>query len=227
MRVAAVLCTYNESAALPEVLARLEAAVADLLVVVVDDDSPDGTARVAESHGARVILRQGVPRGRGLSGREGYRRALELGVDAILEMDADGSHDPADAPKLLEALSRADIAVGSRAAASGGGARRGAIRRAVSAAAKFFLRRTLGLPLADPTSGYRAFRRESLWAIDPGSLRSVGPEIVEEVYWKARQKGLRMVEVPIVFHKRAAGASKLTLIKLVRVLWRCWKLRLQ
>src|SRR3989338_3169147 len=96
MRVAAVLCTYNESAALPEVLARLKAAVADLLVVVVDDDSPDGTARVAESHGARVILRQGVPRGRGLSGREGYRRALELGADAILEMDADGADDPAD-----------------------------------------------------------------------------------------------------------------------------------
>lgn len=221
MRVVAMLCTYNESRSLPSVLAKLKQAVPGVAVLVVDDDSPDGTAGAAESGGAEVLLRKNTDRGRGLAGRAGYERALQLGADAILEMDADGSHDPADAPKLLDALSAADVAVGSRAGEKGGADQRGMLRRAVSAAAKLFLKLALRLPLEDPTSGYRAFRTDALKKINPSTLKSTGPEIVEEVYLRAHRQNLRMIEVPIVFRPRAAGESKLTAAKLIKVLSRC------
>lgn len=224
MRTVAVLCTYNEAKSLPEVILKLKEAVPGINILVVDDDSPDRTADIAAATGAEVLLRRGLPRGRGLAGRAGYLRALEMGVDVILEMDADGSHDPADAPRLLEALSRADVSIGSRACPSGSD-RRGIWRRGVSFAAKVFLRLTLGLPLTDPTSGYRAFRRESLEKINPAGFQSVGPEIVEEVYLRAHRLGLRLAEVPIVFHPRILGESKLTFGKLARVLGSCVRMR--
>lgn len=210
---------------MPGVLKKLAEVLPQAHALVVDDDSPDGTALAAESHGATVTVRRGVPRGRGFAGREAYRRALDLGPEAVLEMDADGSHDPADAPKILAALAAADVAVGSRAADLGGGDRRGGFRRVVSVLAKLFLRITLGLPLKDPTSGYRAFRAEALRKISPVTLRSEGPEIVEEVYLRAHRLGLKMVEVPIVFQTRGAGESKLTLGKTLKVMLRCVKLR--
>lgn len=224
MRTAAVLCTYNEAQALPDVLSRLKQALPKITLLVIDDDSPDGTTKIAESAGAFVRVRRGVPRGRGLAGIAGYRWALTLDVDAILEMDADGSHDPAQATRLLDALAQADIAVGSRDAKQGGRDERPMIRRALSAAAKWILKMMLRLPLEDPTSGYRAFRIDALKKIDPETLKSEGPEIVEEIYLRARRLGLTMTEVPIVFQNRAAGVSKLTPGKLVRVLWRCLRM---
>lgn len=227
MQVAAILCTYNESGPLAGVISALKQAVPGVEIVVVDDDSPDGTARVAEAAGARVVLRKGVPRGRGLAGRAGYARALDLGAEFILEMDADGSHDPADAPRMLDALSNADIAVGSRSGGQGGRDLRGIFRRFISSAAKLFLRLVLRLPLEDPTSGYRAFRREAMKKINPATLASIGPDIVEEVYLQAHRKGLKMVEVPIVFRPRFGGFSKLTLRTTVRVVVSCIRMSLR
>ncbi len=227
MRVVAILCTYNEAESLPEVISKLKQSVTGVVVVVVDDDSPDGTARVASSNGAEVLLRKNLPMGRGLAGRAGYERALELGADAILEMDADGSHDPADAPKLLAALAAADVAVGSRSGGKGGEDQRGILRQGVSAAAKLFLKLTLRLPLEDPTSGYRAILRDALKKINPSTLKAVGPEIVEEVYLRAQREGLKMVEVPIVFRPRAGGESKLTIGKLFKVLAGCVRMAFQ
>ncbi len=224
MTVVAVMSTYNEAGALPDVVNGLRRAIAGVRIVVVDDDSPDKTADIARTAGVDVIVRRGVPRGRGLSGRAGYLRALELGASAILELDADGSHDPVDAPKILAALERADIAIGSRAGVCGGADERGRFRRSISLAAKGFIRIVLGLTLEDPTSGYRAFRSETLRKIDPASLTSRGPEIVEEVYVRARRLGLTMVEIPITFRDRVAGVSKLTAGRLLSVLWRCVRL---
>lgn len=221
MKVVAVLCTYNEAANLPELFSKLKQSLPDARILVADDDSPDRTADVAKKLGAEVLLRKNLPRGRGLAGKEGYALAIVLGADAVLEMDADGSHDPKEAPRLLDALQKADIAVGSRASGIGGGDERGLIRRIVSGVAKVFLKMILGLPLGDPTSGYRAFRADALKKIIKGGLRATGPEIVEEVYVRAYKLGLTMAEVPIVFKNRASGESKLTLAKLARVFWRC------
>lgn len=226
MRVVATLCTFNEAGALPDVIADLRRHVPGIEVIIIDDDSPDGTADIAGRLGATVIRRAGLPRGRGWAGRAGYEKALSVGADAILEMDADGSHDPADAPAILAALQNADIAVGSRAA-SGGADNRGFLRRGVSSIAKIFLRSVLRLPLTDPTSGYRAFRRDAMEKIHPATLIAEGPEIVEEVYLRARKSGLSMTEVPITFQERTAGESKLTAGKLMGVLARCIRLSTQ
>ncbi len=228
MRVVAVLCTYNESGAVGGVIGKLKKVLPDVQVVVVDDDSTDGTAAAAESAGARVVVRRRCRRGRGLAGRDGYRTALDLGADLILEMDADGSHNPADAPRILEALESADIAVGSRACGAscgaGGSDDRGIGRRCISAVAKWIVKILLALPLADPTTGYRAFRAEALCRIEPDTLTAIGPEIVEEVYVRACRQGLRMTEVPIRFLNRSAGESKLTMLKLMRVFIQCVRL---
>ena len=145
MKIVAVLCTYNEASNLPDVVSKLRRAVPGIGILVADDDSPDKTAEIAKKLGAEVLSRINLPRGRGLAGREGYSRALELGADAILEMDADGSHDPGEAPGLLEALQKFDIAIGSRSSEVGGGDERGPIRRMVSGGAKVFLKMILGL----------------------------------------------------------------------------------
>lgn len=225
MRVAVVLCTYNESLPIPAVLEGLKLRLPGSTAVVADDDSPDGTAAIAEKFGAVVIRRAGLPRGRGYSGRDAYLKALELNPEAVLEMDADGSHDPADAQKMIDALREADVAVGSRAANAGGTDARGWFRKMVSHCAKRFLTVTLGLPLEDPTSGYRAFRTQALRAINPSTLTAAGPEIVEEVYFRACRAGLKIREVPIVFRERTGGESKLTPTKALRVFWRCLRMK--
>ncbi|MBI4178564.1 glycosyltransferase, partial [bacterium] len=181
MNLVILLCTLNEESSLPGVLSGLAQYLPGARILVVDDDSEDRTAEIAAAAGAEVVVRKGVPRGRGLSGREGYLKALDMNPGAILEMDADGSHDPAEAPKLIAALETADIAVGSRWAAAGGGDDRGCLRRMISRLAKTFLRSTLGIPLSDPTSGFRAFRADALEKIDPAILTAEGPEIVEEI----------------------------------------------
>lgn len=223
-KVTALLCTYEEAACVSDVIMGLRACIPGISILVVDDDSLDGTAGIAAAHVADVILRRGVPRGRGLAGIEGYLKCIDSGSDIILEMDADGSHDPRDAARLVDALRDADLAIGVRY--SGGADERSMLRRILSSCAHIFLRLTLGLGLSDPTSGFRAFRRELLEKIDPASLRARGPEIVEEVYAAARRLRARTVEVPIRFHPRAAGESKLSVMKLLRVLIACLKIRL-
>lgn len=222
--VCVVLCTYNEAECIRDVLSRLRGVFSSACLIVVDDDSPDGTAALARERADEVIVRAGRPRGRGWAGREGYDRALACGAPVIIEMDADGSHDPRDAERLAAALVDADLAVGVR---SGPGAdERSLPRRVLSAVAHVFLRMTLGLGISDPTSGFRAFRRELLEKIDPATLRARGPEIIEEVYAAARRHRAKIAEFGIRFHPRAAGVSKLTVVKLARVLMACVKIRL-
>jgi dolichol-phosphate mannosyltransferase len=206
--------TFNERGNVGELVSRLLALnVPGLHVLVVDDDSPDGTAREVQErfvdHPNVHLLVRRECRGRGWAGRDGFIRCLELGAEAVVEMDADLSHDPEDVPRLLAELDRADVVIGSRKAAGGGERGRGALRRWLSAASRVYTRTLLGTNVEDCTSGFRCFTRRALEAIDPASLRSRGPAVVEEVLFRAHRRSLRIGEIPITFRDRTRGRSKL------------------
>jgi len=206
--------TYDERENVGPLLEGLAAlGLPGLEALVVDDDSPDGTAeevrRLSDRHPfADVMVRRG-PRGRGHAGRDGYLAALERGADRVIEMDGDLSHDPRYIPDLLAAAERHDIVLGSRFVRGGRDTDRALWRRALTVAANLYIRLVFGTTVRDSNSGYRCFRREALEAIDPKSLASPGPAIVQEVLFRAHRRGLRIGEVPVVFSDRARGDSKL------------------
>ncbi|MBI5201702.1 MAG: polyprenol monophosphomannose synthase [Elusimicrobia bacterium] len=219
-RVLIVLPTYNEAenvGPLTEALYGL--GVAGLQVLVVDDQSPDGTSQKARElrarfPGLRLIERSGPP-GRGLAGKDGFLYALERPeIEAVVEMDADFSHQPRHVPQLLAALRHSDVAIGSRRAAGGRDRDRSLARRALTFLANAYARVLLGLPVLDTNSGFRAYTRKALEAIEPATLRSTGPSIVHEVLYRVARADLKVAEVPIEFLDRKAGASKLTLARL-------------
>ncbi len=227
----AVLPTYNEAANVVGLLERLFALPLDgFEAVVVDDASPDGTAALAAGlrprfPGLYVLSRRG-PAGRGLAGKDGFLFALERGADLILEMDADLSHEPEQAIRLIDAAASGgcDIALGSRLI-SGGSDDRPAPRRMLTRAATAYARAALGLRLRDVNSGFRCFRREALLALEPATLRSRGPAILHETLFRAARRGLRVVEVPIDFVDRRQGRSKLDAARLAA--GALWVLRLR
>lgn len=213
MRATVVLPTYNEAATIGEVVARLLAASPDLDVLVVDDASPDGTGTIADELAAaepRVhVLHRGAKLGLGPAYRAGFRTALNAGAEAVLEMDADLSHDPADAPRLVASLAQADLAIGSRWVAGGDAHNWSRTRIALSRAGNFYARALLRLPVRDSTSGFRAYRRALLEEIPLDDVRSEGYGFQVEMAWRAWTMGFAVAEVPITFVERRAGASKM------------------
>ncbi|MFA6448938.1 MAG: polyprenol monophosphomannose synthase [bacterium] len=208
-----VLPTYNERGNIAAVLEGVLAQGERFEALVVDDQSPDGTAdAVREKFGtnprAHLLVRSG-PRGRGLAGAEGFRWAIERKYDYIIEMDADGSHDPATLPALLEALGRADVAIASRLVPGGGEEGRGIARRWITKAANAYLRLALGLKVRDCTTGYRGFRRSALEAVPWDRIRAAGPAIVQEILYAVAVRGFSIEEIPFVFRERDWGKSKL------------------
>jgi len=218
LAVGVVIPTWNERENIAALVERVLAADPRIHAIVVDDDSPDGTGRAAEAlaRGSRrvTVLHRRGERGRGLAGREGFVHALARGCDLVVEMDADFSHDPADLPALIAAAREADVVIGSRHVPGGREMGRSALRRLITWCAGLYLRRALGVPrVRDVTSGFRCFRAEALRAADPATLRSRGPSIVTELLFRCRR--MRIVEVPITFRDRRAGASKFNL----RAMW--------
>ena len=211
MGVVVMVPTYNEAQNIDPLLAELLALEIDgLEVLVVDDDSPDGTAERVRAWGerdgrVRLLLRRDQ-RGRGSAGVDGFKAALERGAWAVVEMDADGSHAPAHLPQLIDALSRFDLVIGSRRVA-GGSDDRGLLRRLITAGANAYLRLILGLPVKDATSGFRAYRAEVLRAIDLESLDCNGPAILQQVLFRAHRLDFSVGEEPIRFVDRQAGRS--------------------
>ncbi len=232
MKTVVMIPTYNEAENIgPLIDELLQLPIGEIEILVVDDDSPDGTGRIVAARGEedrRVqLLSRKEGRGRGLAGREGFLRALAAAAERIVEMDGDGSHDPEDLPRLLEPVGRgeADVVIGSRFVPGGGVTGREWFRDLVSSLARRYLRLVLGVAVHDPTSGYRVFSRRALEAIEPETLRAADPFIVAEVLYRARIKGLRIVEVPIVFQPRRGGVSKLRPRTLAAYLYRAWTLR--
>ena len=205
--------TYNEADNLPRLLdAIAELDVPDLSIVVVDDDSPDGTGRIAEGLRRRIprlhVLHRRHERGRGTAGIAGFKYALAQGADRVVEMDADFSHHPRHLPELLAAAEEADIVVGSRFVPGGKDLDRGCFRHAVTRLANFYIRRILRIAqVHDCTSGYRLFRRRVLEDVNLDNTISLGPSVVQELLYKALLRGYRVKEIPIVFVDRKHGTS--------------------
>jgi dolichol-phosphate mannosyltransferase len=227
-----VLPTYEEATNIERVIAAARSKLpADAQVLVVDDNSADGTGRIAaslaEREGAVHFLHRERKEGLGPAYIAGFRHALAQGAGLIVEMDADFSHEPAYLPRLLEATRQADVVIGSRYVPGGGVGDWGALRRAISRGGSTYARLALGLTVRDLTGGFKCFRREVLEAIDLGTIRSRGYAFQVEVTYRAIQHGFRVVEVPIVFRDRQEGSSKMSRSIVLEAIWRVPLLRFE
>ncbi len=206
--------TYEERQNLESISARLRSAVPDADLLVVDDNSPDGTGDLADklSEGDTHIqvLHRTDKAGLGPAYIAGFRWALERGYDAVVEMDADGSHQPEQLPKLLAALDGADGVIGSRWVPGGKLENWPRSREVLSRAANVYTRVVLGLKIKDATGGYRAYRASALRAISLDTVESAGYCFQIDLTLRMIQAGLRIVEVPITFVERERGASKMS-----------------
>jgi dolichol-phosphate mannosyltransferase len=227
-----VIPTYNEAANVEAIVeAALEVLPPSRRVLIVDDDSPDGTGRIADrlaaAHDDVAVLHRTRKEGLGPAYVAGFREALAGGAELVVQMDADFSHDPRDLPRLLEAAESADLVLGSRYVDGGGVTDWGPTRRAVSRWGSTYARAALGLEVNDLTGGFKVFRREVLEAIDLESLESMGYAFQVETTFRASRAGFRVVEVPIVFRDRRVGASKMTGGIVLEAAWRVPAMRLR
>jgi len=230
-RVLVIVPTYNERENLDRILDRLAAAVPAADVLVVDDGSPDGTGALADARAAadgRVhVLHRTVKAGLGGAYVAGFRWGLERGYDALVEMDADGSHAPEQLPDLLAALATADVVLGSRWVAGGSVVDWPRRRELLSRGGNAYARLALGLPVRDATGGFRVYRRDVLAKMDLGDIASQGYCFQVDLAWRAWRAGWRVVEVPIRFVERTAGVSKMDRSIVTEALWRVtvWGIR--
>jgi len=222
-RVVAMIPTYNEAENIRDLVAAILALPVEggLEVLVADDNSPDGTSAIVEDMAAadpRVhLLRRLKRRGRGAGGIDGFKAALNLGADLVVEMDGDFSHQPRFIPGLIAAR-EFELVLGSRFVKGGRDADRGLIRRFITVLVRLFIRSRFRIPVRDVSSGFRCFRREVLEALDLDDLISTGPSVVLETLYKAHLLGFRIGEIPIEFVDRTKGRTKLNALTLVETL---------
>ena len=219
-----VIPTYDEAENLELVVARVRAAVPRAHVLVADDASPDGTGEIADRLAAgdpqvHVLHRTGK-QGLGAAYLAGFAWGMERGFDVLVEMDADGSHQPEQLPGLLAALDDADLVLGSRWVRGGRVENWPRARMLLSRGGNTYTRLALGIPLRDATGGYRAFRADTLRALDLGGVASQGYCFQVDLAWRTVRRGLRVVEVPITFVERVRGDSKMSRDIVREALWR-------
>ena len=214
LRALVVTPTFNERGSIEEVVTRLFAASSNVDLLVVDDGSPDGTADVVkslQSDNERIhLLERAGKLGLGTAYVTGFRWAIERGYEAVVEMDADLSHDPADVPRLLDALGNADLVIGSRYVPGGGVSNWGRFRRLLSAGGNLYARGWLGYRVKDSTAGFRAYRTEALARQELDTVRSEGYGFQIEMTRRFHKSGLRIREIPITFVERVEGNSKMS-----------------
>ncbi len=213
-RVLVIIPTYDELQNLPLVVGRVRASVPTAHVLVADDNSPDGTGDLAdqlaaEDHQVHVLHRAGKE-GLGAAYLAGFHWGLDAGYEVLVEMDADGSHQPEQLPRLLSALSGADLVLGSRWVTGGTVVNWPLSRKILSRGGNLWTRLLLGIPLQDATGGYRAFRHETLQGLGLDDVASEGYCFQVDLAWRALKAGFRVIEVPITFIEREYGVSKMS-----------------
>jgi dolichol-phosphate mannosyltransferase len=230
-----ILPTYNEAGNLEPLvhalLPWLEATGMSHTILVVDDDSPDGTGREADRLAAEIpqveVLHRARKQGLGRAYLAGFEVALEAGAELVMEMDADFSHDPADVPRLIAAADAADLVLGSRYVPGGGVANWGVVRRIVSRGGCAYARLVLGIPVRDLTGGFKCFKRRVLETLDLTGVHANGYGFQIELTYKAVRAGYTVTEVPIVFRERRRGVSKMTPRIAVEAVWKVPALRMR
>jgi dolichol-phosphate mannosyltransferase len=221
-RVTVALPTYNELENLPLIAPEIVAHGYRLLIV--DDNSPDGTGRLADSLAADVpeisVLHRETKTGLGPAYAAAFDHALDAGAEVVVEMDADFSHDPADLERLVAAVDRgADVAIGSRYVPGGSTPDWPLSRRLISKTGNLYARLMLGVPTHDATAGFRAFRAEALRRLPYRQAEASGYGFQVEMAWRAHQAGLVIEEVPITFRDRTRGESKMGIRIVVEAMW--------
>jgi len=227
----AIVClpTYEERENLEPMLRALARVLGpDDRVLVIDDNSPDGTGELADRLARELpfvdVLHRERKEGLGRAYIAGFRVALERGAQLVLEMDCDFSHDPSDVPRLIEAAADADLVLGSRYVPGGGIGNWGAIRRALSRGASLYTQLLL-MPVKDATGGFKCFRREVLEALDLDAIGSRGYMFQIETTFRARRLGFRVKEIPITFVDREVGGSKMSRAIVLEAVWKVPALR--
>jgi len=233
MRATVCLPTYNERENLPRMIGALAAVLREGdRVLVIDDNSPDGTGVLADelaaSHAFVDVLHRERKEGLGPAYIAGFRRALADGAELVLEMDCDFSHDPADVPRLIEAAeSGADLVLGSRYVRGGRVGNWGLLRRVISRGGSIYTAFFLRMGVKDPTGGFKCFRRSVLDRLDLDTITPRGYAFQIETTWRVKRAGFRVVEIPITFVDREVGQSKMSRAVFLEAVWRVPLLRLR
>jgi len=232
MKTVIMVPTYNERANVGELVKLLHKSVPQAQVLVVDDSSPDGTFEevrklMKKDKKLHLLLRDRSIKGRGWAGRDGFVKALEMGADAVVEMDADLSHQPKFIPSLIAPIAskKADFVIGSRYIPGGQDMDRPFHRQTTSNFARHYLKLVLGVKVKDPTSGFRVFSKDALKKIKVETLKARDPFTVSEILYRCSKEGLKVQEVPIVFVDRTQGTSKLGLSTLLKYLGKALLMR--
>ncbi len=231
MKTLIIVPTYNELENIRRLLPELMALGPDIRVLVVDDNSPDGTGKLADElaaeYGRIGVLHRPGKLGLGSAYVAGFKYAVQQDVDCVFEMDADFSHDPAMIPRFIEEIASCDVVIGSRYISGINVVNWPMSRLLLSYFANIYTRVVTGMSIRDTTSGYKCFRREVLENIDLDNVRSDGYAFQIEMNFRCWRKGYRIREIPIIFVDRRSGTSKLSQGVINEAVWIVWWLRLQ
>jgi len=223
--IAVVVPTYNERENIESLVIQVLALPIDASVIIVDDDSPDGTGviadRLAEEHPGRLeVVHRSGKLGLGTAHVAGFEQALSKDVELICTMDADFSHNPAYIPEIVERICQGyDLVIGSRYVEGGGTAGCTTSRKLLSWVANFFARATLGLSVHDATAGFRCYRREVLEEVDIGTIKADGYSFLIEMLYRVQRMGWQVGETPILFENRRQGVSKISRDEILKAVW--------
>ncbi|HNZ44618.1 MAG TPA: polyprenol monophosphomannose synthase [Candidatus Syntrophosphaera sp.] len=230
MKALLIIPTYNEIANIKNIITASLSQSPDLYILVIDDNSPDGTAKAVkemmENEPHINLIERPKKMGLGSAYVQGFKYALNNDYDYVLEMDADFSHNPADIPRLLEAAKKYDVVIGSRYCQGVNIINWPFRRLLISYFASKYVRIITGMPIKDPTSGFKCFRRRVLEAIDLDSILSDGYAFQIEMNFRAWVKGFTIYEIPIVFTERRDGVSKMSRQIVWEAAWMVWRLQI-
>lgn len=229
MKKLVIIPTYNELENVVNIVISILRLKRDYHILIVDDNSPDGTGKIAEDlakkHKEVFVLNRTKKEGLGPAYIEGFKWAQGHKYDLIFEMDADFSHNPEQLPWLEKEISKCDVVLGSRYIKMGGTLNWSRIRILISKLGNLYARLLTGLPFTDVTSGFRCFKKEVLENIELDKIKSKGYAFQVEIIYRAYKKGFKIKEWPIVFHERRVGRSKLSKWIILEAVWRVFKLR--